>query len=258
MISKKRKASITNIYHIIARAVNKQILFYDDKDKERYLKFINEAKKIFNFDVCGYCLMTNHVHLVLHDKNQDISNIMKKINEKYALSFNKRYDREGVLFDGRFKSQPIESHKYLIDCMRYVHQNPVFANMVSSIYDYKFSSIHTYKNRKKNYLNLINDEFVLGEMSSQEFLKWNENIKDGRITKKKFIDFKNKITDEKVIDYILKKFKIDDVTKLSHIEIEKAKEIAQHLYLLDVNKKQISRVLGLEYHYLCKFLNEKN
>ena len=128
------------VYHITSRGNRRSDIFLDDKDRLRYLRYLEETKQRYFFELHSYCLMTNHVHLLLETKQHPISPIMQKLNSRYAMSFNKRYNREGHLFQGRYHSVLVESVEQFTATSRYIHLNPVRANIVKKPDEYKWSS----------------------------------------------------------------------------------------------------------------------
>ena len=100
------------------------------------------------FDIYAYCLMDNHVHLLINEGDDEIGKIMKRINISYAYYFNKKYGRIGHLFQDRFKSEGIDSDAYLLSVVRYIHNNPVKAGLVKNIEEYKWSSYSIYTKRR--------------------------------------------------------------------------------------------------------------
>jgi putative transposase len=128
-------------YHIINRGNQKQKIFLEDFDFERYLQFLKHFKKKYGFKVFGYCLMPNHIHLILDPKQPvELARIMQGITQTYTAWFNKKYKKAGHLWQGRFKSMVIQKDKYFIECVYYIEANPVRAGLVSSPIDYIWSS----------------------------------------------------------------------------------------------------------------------
>jgi len=125
MPRKPRQKSTTGIYHIITRGINRQDIFQDDEDKNVYLERLSEYKEKCGFLLYAYCLMGNHVHLLLKEEAVGVSDIMKKIGASYVYWYNFKYRRIGHLFQDRYKSEPIEDNDYLLTVVRYIHQNPV-------------------------------------------------------------------------------------------------------------------------------------
>jgi len=125
----------------MVRGNQKQITFIEEEDFAKYLDLLRHYKREYGFKLYGYCLMPNHVHLILEVKNGiDLSKIMQGLNQAYTLWFNKKYEKVGHLWQGRYKSMVIQKNKYMLDCLEYVELNPVRANISKSPFDYPWSS----------------------------------------------------------------------------------------------------------------------
>lgn len=134
-----------NYYHIITRGNRKQIVFRTTEDYKKYLNILKKAKNKYKILLYAYCLMPNHVHLLIETKtSSDMSKFMRWINLAYATHYNNTYQILGHLWQGRFISKPIFKEKYLIDCAYYIESNPARANIVKDITEYKWNS---YKER---------------------------------------------------------------------------------------------------------------
>lgn len=132
-------------YHIINRGNQKQHIFLDDSDFEKYLQLLKHYKRKCGFKLFGYCLMPNHVHLILEPKQPgQLAKVMQVITQTYTAWFNNKYKKTGHLWQGRFKSMVIQKDNYFIDCVYYIEANPVRADLVPSPSDYLWSS---YKER---------------------------------------------------------------------------------------------------------------
>ncbi|MBV4423265.1 transposase [Clostridium tyrobutyricum] len=127
-------------YHIICRGNHRDDLFRDEQDYKVYLNILKETKKKLIYEIYCYCLMTNHIHMVIATEEIRIGNIMKRINMCYSIYFNKKYNLTGHLFQDRYKSQLIKEDKHMLEVSRYIHLNPVKANMVKNPEDYEWSS----------------------------------------------------------------------------------------------------------------------
>lgn len=130
------------------RGNNRKNIFLKEDDYQNFLKIIVNAADAYNFKVHLYCLMTNHIHLVIEVGDIPISRIMQSIASRYARVHNKKYDKIGHLFQGRFKSKLITDDHYLLELCYYIHMNPVKAKMCKSIDEYKWSSHHGYQSQK--------------------------------------------------------------------------------------------------------------
>jgi len=120
-----RKGSKTGVYHIMLRGINKQCIFNDGEDKRIFINRLLRYKEIGDFEIYAYCLMDNHVHLLIKERSETVSVLIKRIGVSYVNWFNNKYDRTGHLFQDRFKSEPVENDSYLLTAARYIHQNPV-------------------------------------------------------------------------------------------------------------------------------------
>jgi len=158
----KRKLGISKIYHIIARGNERKDIFLDDEDKSKFFKIITNKKKKNEYILYAYCLMNNHLHLLLKEEEDNISRVMRRINTAYAYYFNKKYNRIGHVFQNRFRSEPVENDRYLISLVRYIHNNPVKAKIVNQPHQYKWSSYSLYLKEQKS---IINKEEILNLFS---------------------------------------------------------------------------------------------
>ena len=140
----QRTYSNSGYYHIMLRGNERKKIFLDDEDRQKFIAIIRKKKIATNLLLYAYCLMDNHVHLVLRDDKNEISIIMKGIATSYAMFFNNKYGRVGHMFQDRFKSEAIEDERYLMAAIRYVHNNPVKAGMVENPEQYKWSSFECY------------------------------------------------------------------------------------------------------------------
>lgn len=133
------------VYHITIRGNNKQEILKTDKDKELFLESLQKFKSRFGFKIYGFVLMDNHAHLVLQTNHKiNISKIMHAICLSYSVKFRKRYPYTGHVWQGRFKSNIIENEKYILQCLDYIHNNPVRANLTQTAKEYIWSSYFSY------------------------------------------------------------------------------------------------------------------
>jgi len=144
-------------YHILMRGNQKQRIFYDTKDYSKYLLLLRKYKKRFDFQIYGFCLMPNHIHLIGQpQENLNLSKFMHSLSRAYTAHFNYRYNKVGQLWQGRYKSKIIVKDNYLIDCIHYVELNPVRANLVKSAGEYYWSSHQERVTEKNGKIKLLN------------------------------------------------------------------------------------------------------
>lgn len=143
MPTKKRIWYPETTYHITARGNHRNDIFIDEEDFLYYLTLMNEALEYYLYDkyeIKSYCLMDNHVHILLKTWNKPSGQFMCRLNSKYAKYYNKKYNCIGHLFQDRYFSETIESDSQMLETSKYIHLNPVRAKMVQKPEYYKWSS----------------------------------------------------------------------------------------------------------------------
>ena len=168
MPRRKRTRSEFGCYHAMLRGINKMEIFYDNNDRKYFLSRLEKVKSKTNFILYAYCLMDNHVHLVIKEgmtctDDESISNIMHKIGVAYAKYFNKKYARVGHLFQDRFKSTNVETTESLLHVVSYVLKNPEKYECDHGIEDYNWSSAKEYFHNSKGITDVGKLLLVLGQ-----------------------------------------------------------------------------------------------
>lgn len=131
-------------YHVILRGNGGNALFFDKKDRSRFFFLLQEGIERYKHRIHAYCLMTNHVHLVIQVGEVPLSRIIQNISFRYTRYMNRRKKQVGHLFQGRYKALLIDADSYLLELVRYVHNNPVRAGMVDTPEKYLWSSHQAY------------------------------------------------------------------------------------------------------------------
>lgn len=144
MARKPRIHSPGAVYHVILRGNCKQDIFFEDQDRYRFYLLLQEGTERFCHKVHAFCLMTNHIHLVVQVADIPLSRIMQNLSFRYTRWVNWRHDRSGHLFQGRYKAVLVDGDSYLLELVRYVHLNPVRAKMVKAPESYTWSSHRAY------------------------------------------------------------------------------------------------------------------
>lgn len=140
---------MSGIYHVMLRGINKSDIFHDRMDFVKFRILLEQA--VCPVDELGhpmpprcriyaYCMMSNHVHLLVKEESDDLSTLIKRIGGSYAQYYNVKYQRIGHLFQDRFRSEPVETDAYFITLLRYIHQNPVAAGLTNDVLSYEWSS----------------------------------------------------------------------------------------------------------------------
>lgn len=128
-------------HHIVQRGNNRQAIFFDDADRELYLKLLIKYAKECGCKIKLYCLMQNHTHLlIIPQKNESLAKMMQKLSLTFTQYINKKYRRTGRLWECRFYSSIIDRESYLLSVCRYIEKNPVRAKLIEDPVKYKWSS----------------------------------------------------------------------------------------------------------------------
>ncbi|MBR3002175.1 MAG: transposase [Clostridia bacterium] len=142
-----RSSFKTHFFHVMVQGINKDFIFLKEYYIETYLNLIHKYIKEFPVTILSYCIMNNHAHILVFVENvHDLGKFMHKVNLVYSQFYNKENNRCGVVFRNKYKAEPIYDQKYIINCINYIHMNPVKANMVYSCKDYPYSSYNDYVN----------------------------------------------------------------------------------------------------------------
>ena len=153
-----RQKSESGYYHIIPKGLGDQIIFENDVDRRFYIQLLGEAKAETEVKIHAYCLMSNHVHLVLQDVNAQMAHALKYVHERYGAYFANKTGRRGGIFAKHSWSEPIETDAYLLCAVRYVHANPAAAGICAASV-YEWSSARDYLGKRVN--GITDNETVL-------------------------------------------------------------------------------------------------
>ncbi|MCK9267929.1 MAG: transposase [Alkaliphilus sp.] len=239
-----REKSGTGIYHVMLRGINRQTIFEDNQDRVKFLETLERYKDACEFELYSYCLMDNHVHLLMKETVESISRTIKRICSSYVHWYNAKYERCGHLFQERFKSEVIETDSYFLTVLRYIHQNPVKAKIVKTVAEYKWSSYKEYIGKSR---------FVDVNLGFNYFSK--DRLKAISL----FIEFMNQDNDDQCLD-IVEKIKLSDEEVREHIrklgilsptsfqQLDKDKRdcaLSRLKGLEGVTARQIARITGI-------------
>ena len=187
-MSKPRSFLAQSFYHIISRGNNRQNIFLTKRDNIRYLKCLEKYAEKFNISIITYCLMPNHVHLLIKiGALLTIPEFMQALNTAYTKYFNARHSASGHLFEGPYKHVLIETDEYLVHLSRYIHLNPTSSGLVKTPENYEWSSYRHFLNLEKS--NFIEDSPVLTYFSSENPIDDYKEFVESRVDHQKEISF---------------------------------------------------------------------
>lgn len=222
--------------HIMVRGIGKQILFEQVSD---YIYYLDRVKKFSNeteIKIICYCLMDNHAHLLIFDEKRNVSTFMKKLGTSYAIYFNEKYDRVGHLFQGRYRSENIESQEQLLNTFGYILKNPVKAG-ISRTYVYPWSSYSEYGK-----VGGISDSKIvyeiLGDLKHlKQFLREDDDAK--------YLDIEDVHNDAWAKEKMTEVLGIKSGTEIQSYSKSKRNEYLVKLKDVGLSTKQIARLTGI-------------
>lgn len=166
-------------FHVIVQGINKSYIFEHFPDAKYYIKLMYELKQVFRVNIIAYCVMSNHVHILLQTSTvEELSKYIQRLNTKYARYYNKKYNRVGYVFRGRFKSEGIYDNKYLYNCMKYIYNNPVKAGLCDAPEQYPYSNYKKIEfdvNETYGFIDVDEDKTRICNEGVDRFLK-NNNL----------------------------------------------------------------------------------
>lgn len=255
--ARKDSLSGSKIYHIILKGINSQEIFFEDSDRKFFLKQLEETKKLYKYDIYAYVLMNNHIHLLIYDEEMNISEIIHRICTIYAMYFNKKYERIGHLFQNRFKSKRVESERYLLNLIRYIHRNPQ-KDAICKMDRYKWSSYQEYISQPV----ITNTSFILDifdmdkNKALKRFIEYNKNNSDEYDIPE--YEIKKTITDEEAIERIRKILKIENIMAIQNFDKNLRNKCISEIFKLNgISKRQISRITGISSRTIQRVITGK-
>ena len=157
-------------YHVYNRGNRKQNIFLEESDYLKYLEKLRKYKEKYNISIICYCLMPNHIHFLLRQNSKEpIYKFIHALHTSYSINFNRKYNKSGHLFQGRYKQKEVDEDEYLLQLSSYIHLNPVVDGLVKKLEDYQWSSYLDYIELRKG--TLCDKEIALLGRSSEKYKK---------------------------------------------------------------------------------------
>ena len=246
MSRKAREKSSTGIYHVILRGINGQIIFKDNEDYKKLIQTINEYKEISGYEIYAFCLMNNHIHLLMKEGKENLGIVFRRIGASYVYWYNRKYKRRGHLFQDRYKSEPVEDDKYFLTVLRYIHQNPIKAGIETNISKYPWSSYNEYLGKE----NICDIKFALDFFADEKkravdlFKKFNSEENDDKCFE---YEKDGRIDDIEAAKLIEKTAKVENPNQVQNCEKEKRDKIIKELKNGGLSIRQIERLTGISF-----------
>jgi putative transposase len=177
-----RKLNAPNfVSHITQRAAGKEPLFLEESDYLTMLGLLKDTSDVYSLEIFAFCFMPNHLHLLFSPREKNLYDAMRSLFSRYAMRFNKKYERKGHLFGGPYRQAVCLDDTYLLAASLYIHQNPVRAGLTADTVDYRWSSCRLYckRNISKSF---VNTDFILSLLPKEGISKrerYKELLKHG-------------------------------------------------------------------------------
>lgn len=245
-----REKSESGIYHIVQRGTNKQDIFHEDGDRIRYLETLKRFKIRDAYRVLGWCLMDNHIHLLLQEGTEELASIMKRIGVSFVSYYNKKYNTVGHLFQGRYKSEPVEHDPYLLTVIRYIHQNPVKAQIVKNPGDWKWSSCLGYYGKDIFPPGLLDSSFILSLFNKDNKSQAQEHFREFNEASNRDICLEDtdrkRLTDEQARDEMKKIISPLEITGIKGLPKKQRDELLLKIIGIEgITQRQAARIIGI-------------
>lgn len=237
-----RKKSSTQIYHVVIKGADRQLLFEESNDYSKYLEILEYYKQQLSFELYAYCLMSNHIHLLIrHPETITLESIFRHINTTYATWFNLKYNRTGFVQDGRYFSEPVETDRYLLTVVRYIHYNPTKAGLEQKPgAGYRWSSFNDYA---KNRSGLTDTQLIFEKMGSKEQFQIFHSIfpKDDCFDIHKY---RKRLPDDVAKDIVSQTCNCNSVVDFQKLSLVERNQSIILLHKKGISVRQLNRLTG--------------
>ncbi len=263
MPRKSRIISSTGIYHVILRSVNQQIIFEEEADYQKFLYILSDCKSKYDVDVYAYCLMDNHIHLLVNASENNLPTFFRSLGSLFVRWYNGKYDRYGHLFQERYYSRPVEDERYYLNTLIYIHNNPVAAGICRFPSEYYWSSYNIYYGKKSE---LVDCSFSWKVAGSKEalldyFAKNSNNSEiDNSPEKYDCLDQRHYTTDEIALEKYKRLTGLPTTFDIYSLSRSERNRIIRLLKNNGLTRNQISRLLGVSIstiQRICKNFSDK-
>ena len=256
MARRAREKSSTGVYHVMLRGINRQNIFEETADYVRFrdLLFqmvwpVDEGGKVLppRCTFYAYCMMSNHVHLLIREGSEDVASVVKRIGTTYAQYYNKKYQHFGHLFQDRFKSETVNDNAYFFTLLRYIHQNPVSAGITETVAAYQWSSWTDYEQSGLGIQTICYTKPVLARMPLDEL---RELVNEPLPKTTMVLDFDSGSavrSDDELKAFLRDVFGVQHPSDIQQICREQRDDILHQLKTYGASIRQISRLTGISF-----------
>lgn len=241
-----RPKSSKGTYHVLISGVNQIPIFRDDADCNHFLQILKDCKEVSGFTLYGYCLMENHMHLLIKEGKEPLDQVIKRIGSRYVTKFNYRHRRSGQLFHDRFKSEPVDTDAYFMAVLRFIHQNPYKAGLCEELDQYPWSSYRDYAGKS----GITDIEEALNLTGENLFFRY-MNVEG----KESVLELKAqpvRLTDDELSEMISAQHNIQPHDIQYQPRPRKLELLRELLKIQGVSTRQLARVTGVPPHVIWR------
>jgi len=237
------------------RGINHQNIFEEEEDFYQFISTLDRMRMRYDEQghVCGmnctyyaYCLMNNHFHLLVKERDEGIGDTVKRIASSYVYYYNHKYRRDGHLFKERFKSEPVNDMVYFTTLLRYIHQNPVKAGIVKRVGDYEYSSWREYSGEVDPAFHLCHIDSVLKRIPYEELKEIVDELLPDDV---KVLDLdplsKGRLSDDEVWALILERTGVKNSSAFQQLDDDKKKAMLKEIKECGASLRQLERLTGV-------------
>ena len=238
-----RKAYRANYNHIILRGIPEKPIFVDEDDKLRFLRQLGDCLSEYDIELHAYCLMENHIHLLVFVQSDCMSSFIQKLASRYASYYNYKYSKCGALFQGRFRHEPIRNREYYLSVLRYIHRDPENSN-IGAFDKFRWNSYAEYRaGSKKGDAGIVSTgtalELLGGFNNFRKFLACEDDIIGMDV------DNNSAESDERVSVFISRRLNIKTPRAINEMNIKSRNMLIREMRALGITATQIARLTGV-------------
>ncbi|WP_027456028.1 transposase [Xylanibacter brevis] len=255
MPRQSRKVSGTGIHHVMMRGINHQNILEDPEDYYQFIATLDRMRVRYDYEgspvgsnctYYAYCLMSNHFHLLIREREESVGETIKRIASSYVYYYNRKYGRDGHLFKERFKSEPVNDMSYFTTLMRYIHQNPVKAGVVEHVKDYEYSSWGEYDGTVEPVFQICHTQVVLNRIPFTELDAWvNEPLSDDVHCLDIEDASRKRPSDDQVWQMIIEKSGVTNASAFQQLNEEVKRGVLRVLKEQGASHRQLERLTGI-------------
>lgn len=234
--------SPTGYYHVVMRGVNRQNIFFDDQDRKCFLELLEKYQNQTETKIVAYCLMNNHVHILLYSK--ELADFVKKVSASFVYRINKKYDRVGHLFQARYTSKIIDNESYILTATRYILRNPQRAG-ICSVEDYPWNSFSSIYGKGFCDIKLI-CKLAGGKEALTRFICDESEEDDDSVTLAERLD------DSKVVELINHISGLENPFQIVDLPKQELEKLLLQLRKRKISIRRISRITGISHKIIEK------